>query len=354
MAPSFASNGPKVVHLSPTYMGADSIVGGGERYTTELAKAMAELAPTRLVSFGRRRRKERWGRLDVHIYKPLWYAGRSRVNPLSFGFLSSLLDADVVHCHHFKLLVTDLAILLGAALRKRVFVTDLSGGASISLWYLLPLWKGVRCMLLISDFNRTLNRSLPVNAEVISGGVDSCRFSPGQGERLPRILHVGRILPEKGIDDLVDSLPEGVGLDIVGPANDPLYYGKLKERARGKDVVFHVGLADDELIEMYRRSYVTVLPPRVDSGFITVMESMACGTPVIATRVASLPEMVEDGATGFLVPPGHPGAIREKIEYLRANPEICAAMRKRARKEAENRFSWHAVASRCLEIYQRS
>lgn len=345
----------RVVHVTPTYLGSDSLVGGGERYATELAKTMAHSTPTRLVSFGDHTRREQWDNLEVHIYKPLCHIGGWRWNPISLAFLSSLRDADVIHCHQFMIFATDLAILLGWGMGKKVFVTDLAGSAPFSLSYHhLPLWKGVRSFLFISQFSRRSSRNFPVDAQVIYGGVDANRFCPGQQPRQPRLLHVGRILSYKGIHDILDALPEGVGLDIVGPAYDENYLRTLKERSQGKDVVFLTDLGDGPLIEKYQRSWVTVLPATSDSGFTTAMESMACGTPVIATAVGSLPEVIEDGVTGFLIPPHSPAAIREKIEYLRTHPTVAIEMGRRARNVILKRFTWDAVAQRCLKIYKDS
>jgi len=84
---------------------------------------------------------------------------------------------------------------------------------------------------------------------------------------------------------------------------------------------------------------------------LVVLESMACGTPVIVTRVASLPELVEDGVTGFVVPPNDPGAIRDRLEYLSAHPEAVERMGRLARERVAREFTWDAVAERCLRAY---
>jgi glycosyltransferase involved in cell wall biosynthesis len=78
---------------------------------------------------------------------------------------------------------------------------------------------------------------------------------------------------------------------------------------------------------------------------------MACGTPVIVTRVASLPELVEDGKTGFVVPPNDAAALREGIETLRRDRALAAEMGRRARAAVLERFTWPAVVRRCLQAY---
>jgi glycosyltransferase involved in cell wall biosynthesis len=81
---------------------------------------------------------------------------------------------------------------------------------------------------------------------------------------------------------------------------------------------------------------------------------MACGTPVIVSDVASLPEVVEDCVTGFLVPPNDPVRIRERISLLRSDPGMAAEMGRRGRERVLERFTWDAVAQRCLAAYRRS
>jgi glycosyltransferase involved in cell wall biosynthesis len=79
---------------------------------------------------------------------------------------------------------------------------------------------------------------------------------------------------------------------------------------------------------------------------------MACGAPAICTDVASMPEVVEDGVTGFVVPPNDPEALRRKLLWLREHPEQARAMGEAARRRVLERFTWTAVVERCLAIYR--
>jgi D-inositol-3-phosphate glycosyltransferase len=78
---------------------------------------------------------------------------------------------------------------------------------------------------------------------------------------------------------------------------------------------------------------------------------MACGTPVICTKVGGMPEIVEDGITGFVVPPNDPAALREKLLWVRGHPLEAQAMGDAARRRVLEKFTWPAVARRCLTIY---
>jgi glycosyltransferase involved in cell wall biosynthesis len=83
----------------------------------------------------------------------------------------------------------------------------------------------------------------------------------------------------------------------------------------------------------------------------TLLEAMACGTPAICTDVASMPEIVQDGVTGFVVPAGQLEALRDKLAWLQQNPGEAAAMGAAGRTRVLEKFTWPAVVEHCLRIY---
>ncbi len=83
----------------------------------------------------------------------------------------------------------------------------------------------------------------------------------------------------------------------------------------------------------------------------TLLEGMACGRPAICTRVASMPEIVEDGVSGFIVPPNDPAALADRIGWLRDHPAEAAAMGTAARRRVLEKFTWADVVRRCLRVY---
>jgi D-inositol-3-phosphate glycosyltransferase len=83
-----------------------------------------------------------------------------------------------------------------------------------------------------------------------------------------------------------------------------------------------------------------------------LLEGMACGAPAICTAVASMPEVVEDGVSGFVVPPNNPAALREKIQWLRDHPDQAREMGRAARQRVLDKFTWATVVRRCLAIYR--
>lgn len=360
----------KVLHVAPTYFADRSFIGGAERYTLELARATTAAAEVALLSFGERAESHWDGALRIEILRRSRLPGASRIatNPLSLRFARLVRWADVVHCHQVHTLSTDLAVLLGRAFGKKVFVTDLGGGHRWAISKAFPVLRQADALLLISEYSCALWREIPgrrrpAALEVIYGGVDTDRFSPGDGRKSDETLFVGRLLPHKGVNYLVDAMPDDAPLRIVGRAYDDRFLALVESHAAGKPVIFETSATDDELVTRYRAALVTVLPSVYESvdgvrsrqpellGLV-VLESMACATPVIVTDVASLPELVEDGVTGFIVPPNDARAIRGRIEFLRAHPERAAQMGRRARQAVVDRFTWPAVVGRCLQAYK--
>lgn len=83
----------------------------------------------------------------------------------------------------------------------------------------------------------------------------------------------------------------------------------------------------------------------------TLLEGMACGVPAVCTDVASMPEVVVNGVTGFVVPPNDPEALRERLLWLREHPDEARAIGEAGRRRVLEKFTWPAVVRRCLEIY---
>ena len=354
-----------VTHMVPALFGRDGIVGGAERYVYELARHMARETPTTILTFGDADRTEHIDGLELRVLGGSWHVRGQRANPFHPGMFGALRPADIVHCHQQHVLATSAVALWGRATGRRVFVSDLGGGGwDVSAYISTDRW--FRGHLHLSEYSRRLSgHAHDDRARVILGGVDTAKFSPGDpsAPRAPEVLYVGRLLPHKGVNDLIEALPDGLDLCLVGAVVDPRYLQDLERLAAGKRVRFLHDVDDADLVDRYRRARCVVLPSVYRSMYgdetavpellgQTLLEAMACGTPVVATDVASLPELVEDGVTGFLVPPNNPAALGGRLEWLRDRPAEAGVMGGAARKRVLARFTWDAVVARCLEAYR--
>jgi glycosyltransferase involved in cell wall biosynthesis len=352
-----------VAVVYPLAFGSNGTYGGGERYALELARSLARRVETRLITFGSQPRRWREGALEIRNYRPLLYARGERFNPVSLRLAAALADVDVVHCVCWNTLLTDTSVLLARALGKKAFVTDVGGGASLTLRRWLPIERLVDGFLLIAEKAREQFAQVDSRARIIYAGIDVERYAPPATEDGRRgVLFVGRLLPHKGINYLIDAVDAAIPLRIVGRPYHEEYFELLRRLSAGKDVTFLTEATDEEVLEEYRSCAVAVLPSVNTTiyghhtdlpellGF-TAMEAMACGVPVICTRVGGLPELVVDGVTGFLVPPNDPAALAARISQLVSNPELARTMGRAARQRIEERFTWDGVARRCLEAY---
>jgi glycosyltransferase involved in cell wall biosynthesis len=351
----------RVAHLVPApFDPEDGIIGGAERYSFELARHMADRVPTELISFGRRERRTTVGNLGVRVL-PAHYVRGQRTNPISAQLWRALGDATVVHCHQQHVLASSAAAVFTRLRRRRVFVTELGGGGlDVSTYVSTDRW--FHGHLHISEYSRHVaGHANNPRARVILGGVDTSLFSP-QARDGEAVLFVGRLLPHKGVHDLIDALPPRVPLRVIGRVMDADYLNLLRARAAGKCVTFLHDVDDAGLVEEYRRAACVVLPSvyTTPDGRTTVvpellgqtlLEAMACGRPAICTGVASMPEIVVNGDTGFVVPPGNPQALGAAISSVLADADAADRMGARGRARVVEHFSWSKVVDRCLAAY---
>jgi glycosyltransferase involved in cell wall biosynthesis len=352
---------PLVVHVSPTYFAPESVIGGGERYAEELSRAMSERVQVRFVSFGQRGFRDRVGERFERVVLRSWT--KNKMTPFSPGLFHELRGARVVHCHQLHTLPTFLAVAFGRLQGSATYVSDLGGGG----WtpgYQIDIGRWLSGHLPISAYAA---RGIPRghrNAGIIYGGVDLERF-PARAEMRHdgSVVFLGRILPHKGIHTLIDGLPPDRTLRVIGPVGDEVYLRRLMERAAGKRVEFIHGLSDAEVRDHLRSAAVLVHPTPTDAVGrgaanellgLAVLEAMASNCPAIVTRAASLPEIVKDGESGFVVAPDNPVAIGAAIEKLMAEPALWTSLAVGARRRVEQLFTWSRAVERCFSAYGTS
>ncbi|MGB7441357.1 MAG: glycosyltransferase family 4 protein [Coleofasciculaceae cyanobacterium] len=359
----------KVVHITPTYFDNASIIGGGERYPTELASWMSKFVDTTLVSFTSKRSSYSQGNLKIETYPVKHLIHGSKVNPLCFRHLSSIFGADVVHIHNINTLVSDLGCLTASLLGKRVFVTDYGGGGSFVINRKLPVFQGYHNAIIYSRFGLDfIPVELQKKAVLIKGGIDTDKFCPDSSlERENKILYVGRILPHKGINYLVEAFRllnrQDYKLRIIGRVYSEQFHQDLKELADGLNVEFVHDADDQRLLHEYRTAMVTVLPsvhtncygnytPIPELMGFTLLESQACGTPAICTDAGAMYEFVDDGCTGFVVKQNSGEAIATALrQIISLLPSEYAKYQIRCREWIKS-LNWPTVVQRHLDIYQ--
>ncbi|HEY7202775.1 MAG TPA: glycosyltransferase [Methylomirabilota bacterium] len=203
---------------------------------------------------------------------------------------------------------------------------------------------------------------------VIPCGVDTDLFQPMDPAKAkdllelppdPLLLYVGRLQPIKGLETLLEAMvtvPAPADLLIVGgdqdePENGHGWALRQQVTALGLDrrVRFLGSQPQRRLRLFYAAADATVMPSYYESFGMVALEAMACGSPVVASRVGGLTTTVQDGVTGRLVPEGDPAALAAAITGLVGSPEARRLGQQAARWAAEHR--WPCVAEAVCRLY---
>ncbi|HYI38575.1 MAG TPA: glycosyltransferase family 4 protein [Thermoleophilaceae bacterium] len=239
---------------------------------------------------------------------------------------------------------TDLtASRLPERLRQALFVTAISDFARSQLLALLPedQWHKVR---------------------VVRCGIEPAAFAP-EHDTAPaggpvRILYVGRLVSLKGQPVLLDAMARlaeaGVEAELIlvgdGPERDALERRAARLGLDGR-VAFAGPLGQDEVREHYARADVFCLPSFAEGVPVVLMEAMAAGLPVVTTRIAGVPELVEDGVEGLLTLPGRADDLEAALTRLAADPQLRAEMGRRGRAKVDSRHDIATTAAELAELH---
>jgi glycosyltransferase involved in cell wall biosynthesis len=248
------------------------------------------------------------------------------------------------------------------ALRHRCYRDSLPATASV----VNMLWSNRRRGTYSSLVQRYVALTEFARERFIAGGLPADRIevkpnaltSPsqaGSGEG-GHAVFVGRLSAEKGVHTLIDAwraLPD-IRLKIAG---DGPMRAQLEAQANrhGLNVEFMGRLERSRVAEVMGDASFAVVPSQWYEGFpMVVVEAFACGTPVVASRLGSLAEIVREGITGRLFTPGDPQALGAAVRAMLHAPEALREMRKHAREEFDARYSAAASFQTLMEIYQRA
>ncbi|HET7736181.1 MAG TPA: glycosyltransferase family 4 protein [Nocardioidaceae bacterium] len=201
----------------------------------------------------------------------------------------------------------------------------------------------------------------PTDIEVIQLGVDEA-FVPPTKPRVPgRIMAMASAdAPMKGIATLLEAFAKllterDVELVLVTkPTKGGRTEQLIEKLGIGEHVRFVNGISDEELVEMMGSAEVACVPSLYEGFSLPTAELMACGTPLVVSRAGAIPEVVgPDRLCATQVTPGDVGELAIAIEELLDDPELRARYSEAGRARALERFSWHAVAVKTAEAYER-
>jgi glycosyltransferase involved in cell wall biosynthesis len=211
--------------------------------------------------------------------------------------------------------------------------------------------RDVQRYIALTDFQRRLvSRSLPKGRiDVVPNFLEP---DPGRGgEDRSGVLFVGRLSAEKGVASLLAAAQ--LEPNIVSMAGDGPLRESVEATAELGWVRYLGSAARSEVLSAMKRSIALVVPSIWFEGFpMVVIEAFATGTPVIASRIGSLAELIEDGITGRLVEPGDGPALAEQLRWAVDHPAEMASMGRNARRGWEERYRGPSHLARLREVYQ--
>lgn len=362
------------------------VYGGAGVHVQFLAAALAELTEVRVRCFGD---SPPAGTVPARSFHPP-PGPLAEAEPKAAKILEPLLTnvlmlapppvTDVIHCHTWY---TMFAGFLARTLYGKPLVATVHSLEPLRPWkeeqlgrgYRLSTWceeSGLRAADLVIAVSAGMRADIlraydldEAKVRVIHNGIDPERFRRTEeseaverrGIQKPYILFVGRVSRQKGLDVLLAAaadLPEDLTVAIcTGAPDTPGLADELKAAAAGLPRVhwFEEMIPHADLVQLYSHAAAFVCPSVYEPFGLINLEAMACERPVVASRVGGIPEVVADGETGFLVPPGDPQALAAAIRRLLADPPLAARMGAAGRKRVEELFTWRAVARTTLAAY---
>src|SRR3954451_6172782 len=384
------------------------VYGGAGVHVEYLTRELAGLGhDVRVLSFGDQ--DEQNGRLSVRgVQPPVELKGQDPRHTKLFATLlqdlamsATLSGIDVVHCHtwytHFggclvKYLQTVPLVLTTHSLEphRPWKVEQLGTAYHVSTWIERTAYQNADVVVAVSrSMKRDVHELYAVphdRIRVIHNGIDLQQYRPTLNLNtlheyeidpdVPYVLFVGRITRQKGIIHLVNAIRffhSGAQVVLCAGAPDTPEIAKemdaAVDRARvqsGHRIVWiREMLPKDKVITLYTHAAIFVCPSVYEPFGIINLEAMSCETPVVASAVGGIPEVVEHGVTGLLVPAevSGPADVEPKdpeqfsrdlaaaINRLLADSGLRATMARMARLRVEQQFSWTSIARQTLEFY---
>ena len=382
-----------------------SVYGGAGVHVAELTRVLASRADVRVHAFGGPRDPDYHGARVLTYEQPADFeSANGAVQTLAkdLSILGPLEGADVIHSHtwyanlagHLGGLMHDTPHVLSAHSLEPLRpwkAEQLGGGYALSSWAESTAYHGAAAVIAVSEgMRRDILRCYPdvdpARVHTVHNGIDTQLWTPQTGTTAlekygidpsrPSVAFVGRITRQKGVPHLLRAalrLPEGVQLVLCVGAPDTKelahevngLIARLREERDGVVVVEGM-IPRAEVMEILSAATVFACPSVYEPLGIVNLEAMACGTAVVASAVGGIPEVVDDGVTGLLVPveqvddgTGTPvdeeafaADLADALTRVLEDPDRAEEMGRAGRERAIEHFSWETIADRTLEVYR--
>lgn len=373
----------KILHICPYYYPS---IGGLETFCQEISsrtvklKHDVEIITQSVEGF---KNYEEIDGVKIHRLKPLFGLYKAKIMP-NVGKKIKEINPDVVHIQGPAPGLCEFALNNSRAKIIMTAHNDLSGNDNLiykifSTAYRIFIFPKVRSklnkLILPSEsykYNSKLFHGFPSEKiSIISNGVDLEKFSMGNKSKVEYkkdlqisskflVLFVGSMEPlhaYKGVEYLLDAILQIKNMDItfclIGEGSlKQQFIKKANEIGISKKIIFAGKVDSNLLVQYYRAADIFVLPSiSTEVMPIVMLEAMACGTPVITTKIHGPMEMIHEGYNGYLVSPKDSVSLAKTIVNTLLDESKLSQMQQNARKEAEEKYSWDMVLNQYLKEY---
>ncbi|MBN1155739.1 glycosyltransferase family 4 protein [candidate division KSB1 bacterium] len=280
----------------------------------------------------------------------------------------------VVHLNpsfDYKSLMREFSLVLISRMFRLPIVTQLHGGdlervkqhGTIPIYLRCLLKWSSRLIVLTKIQREPLLEYVDVHKiAVIPNMIDVTQFDRTRSERQDEfhLLFLSRMEAEKGILDIYEAIPlilekyPNLRISFAGEGKD---MGKLKLLCSKKPfcdaVNFRGYIRDDEKIDFLMSGDIFILPSHHKEGMpYSILEAMAAGLPIITTSCGAIPEIIDDGENGFLIPPGRPDLIADRVERLLSNLHLRSRISVNNKAKAKSQFDSRSVTRKFSEVYE--
>jgi starch synthase len=372
------------------------VYGGAGVHVEFLARELQALAEVTVHAWATAQPTENPPRVQRHSADPALSTANDALRALSIdlNMAAAVSDRELVHSHTWY-------ANLGGHLAKLLFgiphvmtahsleplrpwkAEQLGGGYAVSSWAERTAIEAADAVIAVSSGMREdilgCYPSLdPARVHVVHNGIDTELYRPtpetdaltkhGVDPDRPYVLFVGRITRQKGVPHLLRAardIDKSAQLILCAgapdtPAIDQEFRTLVDELRQSRDGVVWIPemLPRPEVIQLLTHAALFACPSVYEPLGIVNLEAMACGTPVVASAVGGIPEVVDDGVTGHLVrydetdPAAFERGLAEAIDTVLADPAAARRMGEAGRERAVREFGWDAIARRTVAVYE--
>jgi starch synthase len=358
------------------------VYGGAGVHVEYLARALSGLVDLTVHCQGAPR-----DTAVAHQAWPVLHDAALKVFSADLSMADAVGGADLLHSHTWY---ANLAGHLGSLLHGIPHVAtvhsleplrpwkaeQLGGGYALSSWAERVSLAAAAAVVAVSDGMRGDVLSVypeisPERVRVIRNGIDTVEYSPDQKTDVlerhgidlarPYVIFVGRITRQKGVPVLLRAAaaldPSAQLVLCAGAADTPELGAEVSalvaelQATRSGVIWIPEMLPKPDVIQLLTHALLFACPSVYEPLGIVNLEAMACATAVVASRVGGIPEVVDDGVTGLLVPPEDPSSLADAMNLLLRDPGRADAMGRAGRERAVAEFSWDAVAAQTAALY---